>query len=333
MTLSASAGSPFATTTVSPFEDPNTAPDVDADADAAQRATLTVYLPGMFRVQDRRGSYPVVSITGKACHLHCDHCQGQLLTSMLPATSPQALMELGQRFDAKGQPGILISGGCDARGKLPWSEFYEAIATLKATTNLYISVHCGMLTAEEARQLKAAGVDQALIDVVGDDDTYQKIMKLDQGVSHLNTTLEALQLANLPIVPHIVCGLNYGRIQGEPRALVQLRNYQLAQMVFVVLMKLKGVPTNQASPPPPEAVAELIATARHNHPAIPISLGCARPRGQTQLEILALDAGIDRLALPSEEALAHARQMGHQIRFQATCCSVPPVTGTESWEG
>jgi hypothetical protein len=38
--------------------------------------------------------------------------------------------------------------------------------------------------------------------------------------------------------------------------------------------------------------------------------------------MLAIDAGVNRVALPSDEAVEHARGYGLEIRFQATCCSV-----------
>lgn len=251
---------------------------------------------------------------------------------MLPATSPAALIAHGRRLQAAGQLGLLISGGCDPAGRLPWQAYYDAIATIKATTGLYISVHSGLITPEQARQLKAAGVDQALIDVIGDDATFQRIYHLDQGLTRLHAALKALQQAELPIVPHIVCGLNYGRIIAEKKAVALLRDYNPAQIAIVVLMKLKGVPTNQAEPPAAEAVADVIAEARLNHPAVPISLGCARPRGDTHLEFLALEAGVTRMALASPETVARAQSMGLEIHYQDTCCSVAHDIPAAPWE-
>ena len=57
-------------------------------------------------------------------------------------------------------------------------------------------------------------------------------------------------------------------------------------------------------------------------PEAQISLGCARQRGNTVLETLAIDAGVNRLALPSEAALNRARYYGLEVKYQRTCCSV-----------
>ena len=83
--------------------------------------------------------------------------------------------------------------------------------------------------------------------------------------------------------------------------------------------------------PAAEQVADIIAEARIQLPQTPISLGCARQRGNSRLEELAIDAGVNRLALPSEDALARAEAHGLVIQFQPTCCSVPILSTTDSW--
>lgn len=59
-------------------------------------------------------------------------------------------------------------------------------------------------------------------------------------------------------------------------------------------------------------------------PQVPISLGCERPRNMegTELEKLALRAGITRMAVWSQEVLEEASRLGLSPRFQPTCCSV-----------
>jgi uncharacterized radical SAM superfamily protein len=101
-----------------------------------------------------------------------------------------------------------------------------------------------------------------------------------------------------------------------------IAGFDPAQVVIVSLMKLAGTPLEAVDTPKAEDVAEIIAGARLLMPDTLISLGCARQRGDVELEILAIDAGINRIALPSEEALSHAKKRGINIRYQRTCCSV-----------
>ncbi|MFC1819597.1 hypothetical protein ACFLZG_00730, partial [Thermodesulfobacteriota bacterium] len=66
-------------------------------------------------------------------------------------------------------------------------------------------------------------------------------------------------------------------------------------------------------------------------PDVKISLGCARKRGDIRLEVLAIDAGVNSMALPSEEALEHAKRCGLEVRYQRTCCSVSRDLSRDKW--
>lgn len=293
---------------------------------------VTFYLPGMFYLDGVTGKYPALSITGDHCALSCDHCCGKILQSMTPVTTPEALLDTCLRLADSGQHGVLLSGGCDMRGELPWEEFLPTIAQIKARTDLIVSVHCGLVDEGVARGLKGAGVDQALIDVIGDDATFQKIYHVPFGVDRIDSALYALSQAGLPMIPHIVCGINYGEIVGEFQAVDMLSHYNIEQLVFVSLMRIPGTPAAHATPPEAAEVAKVISHARKMLPSTRLSLGCARQRGNIELEKLALEAGVDRMALPSEEAVEHARSLGLTIRFQKTCCSVSQDISHSSWE-
>jgi uncharacterized radical SAM superfamily protein len=283
---------------------------------------ITFYIPGMIRCEGFRGRYQAVSITGDACKLQCEHCRGELLRSMIPATTPGALMDKCLRLAEGGNRGVLISGGCDEKGRLPWDRFLSAIREIKDRTGLLISIHSGLVNDATARNLKEAGVDQALIDVVGDDDTYRSICHVPFGISEIVSSLEALKSAGLEIVPHVVCGLHFGELRGEARALEIISGFEVRQLVIVSVMKINGRSQNRFVMPKAEAVAEVITEARRIMPEVSISLGCARQRGNRRLETLAIDAGVNRMAVPSEEAVEHARSCGLEVKFRATCCSV-----------
>jgi uncharacterized radical SAM superfamily protein len=283
---------------------------------------ITFFLPGMFSYNGLKGLYPAVSITGKACALQCDHCQGKTLEPMIPAQTGDALVETCTRLSERGNLGVLISGGCDRAGRLPWPTFIGAIREVKRKTNLYISIHCGLVDLETAFSLKAAGVDQALLDVIGDDETYRDIYHVDFGVERIAASLDALEKAHLPMVPHIVCGLHHGEMRSERQALAMISRHKVKQVVIVSLMRIPGTPAWRSPPLEVGEVASLIAETRLALPKTEVNLGCARQRGNSRLDVMAVDAGVNRMALPSEEAIARAREYGLEIRFQRTCCSV-----------
>ena len=88
-----------------------------------------------------------------------------------------------------------------------------------------------------ACRLKEAGVDQALIDVIGDDETYQKIYHVPFGITKIAESMEAMQRAGLDIAPHVVCGLYYGEIRGEKQAIRMISQFDVSQVIIVSVMK------------------------------------------------------------------------------------------------
>jgi|GEM_PF-53163 len=285
---------------------------------------VTFYLPGMIRYGNLRGLYPAISLTGDRCELLCEHCKGLLLKPMIPVTTPEALVDKCETLARSGRVGVLLSGGSDREGRLPWEMFYNAISTIKYEIGLFISIHSGFLDRSTAKSLKEAGVDQALIDIMGDEETARDIYHLD-GLRTVINTLENLVSAGIAVVPHIVAGLMYGRMQGEYEALRTIARLRTASLVIVVLTPLKGTPMWGVSPPSPAEIGGLIASARLMMPRVPISLGCERPRteeGQA-MEELAIQAGVTRMAVWSRKTVDLAVSLGLRPRFQPTCCSVP----------
>lgn len=290
---------------------------------------ITFYLPGMFRYNGISGRYPAVSITGERCELMCEHCSGSLLRPMPDVSDPSRLSAICMAYKDAGHHGLLISGGCDRHGRLPWGRFVEAMARAKKETGLYMTVHCGILNREEALLLKEAGVDQALLDVIGDDETYRRIYHADLGIADIVGSMEALSEAGIEIIPHVVCGLFFGRMKSEREALRLIAPFDVPQVVIVSLMPPAG--GGFSSSPSAEEVAEIIAEARLMMPRVRLALGCARKRGGHDMEVLALRAGVNRMAIPSEETVEAALEMGLKPRYQRTCCSVSLDKSAEEW--
>ena len=286
-------------------------------------SNFTFYLPGMIRYGKMRGLYPALSLTGDRCQLLCEHCKGLLLQPMIKAGDPETLITKCLKLAHSGHSGVLLSGGSDLHGRLPWEKFYHAIHKIKTETDLFLSVHSGFLNFNAAVALKEAGVDQALIDIMGDEETAKKIYHLDS-LQKVITSLENLFKSGLDVVPHIVAGLMYGKIHGEYNALHIISRFKPSSLVIVVLTPLKNTPMSSISSPSPIEVARLIATARLMMPKTPISLGCERPRNKEGdiMEKLAIYTGTTRMAVWSKKTLDMAEKLGLKPRFQPTCCSV-----------
>jgi uncharacterized radical SAM superfamily protein len=293
-------------------------------ARAVHGNAFTFYLPGMIRFGRERGRYPALSITGSRCDLLCEHCKGHLLEPMIQVQDPSGLHLVSSRLKKQGALGILLSGGCDSTGKLPWQKYFGAITRSYEETGLFLSAHVGFPDLETCRNLKQAGVSQALMDVMGDSETAARVYHL-KSRDVVVDALESISQSGLSAAPHVVAGLFYGRLRGERNALEIISRYEPDVLVIVVFTPLKGTPMASAVPPSPLDVARLVAEARLLMPEVPIALGCERPRNRQgwMMERLALRAGATRMAVWSDEAVQEALRLGLEPRFQLTCCSVP----------
>ncbi len=283
---------------------------------------ITFYIPGMFYYNGIKGKYPGLSLTGKSCGLNCDHCQGKLLESMIPVENPEELLETAKRLYTNKAVGFLLSGGFDTNHTIPLTCFVPTIRKIKEETNLKISLHCGILDQKICIMLKEAGIDQALIDVIGNDDTIKNVYKTDKKVGDIITTIKNLLNAQIPVIPHIVVGLNYGKISGEYRAIELIKDFPVHTLVFVSLMPIPSTPMENIKTPTAEEIARLIINARFKMPDVSIALGCARKRGYKDIDLWAIECGVNRIALPAVEAVAKAKEYNLFIEWQKTCCSL-----------
>ena len=296
---------------------------------------LTFYHPGMINREGEYGRYQAISITGDRCGLGCDHCRSKLLEPMIHATTPETLLRTCRKLDTRGDLGVLLSGGCDRRGRLPWGRFLSAIREVKDSTGLLVSVHAGMVDRDTARGLKEAGVDQALMDVIANDATIGQVYHGDYGVADIRRSLDLLSRAGLPLVPHIIVGLGEWPLFDELEAIAMIEDLEPPPQAVVVVsfMPLPGTPMARTPPPHALDIARILAVARLRMPDTRLLLGCARDRGDTRIERAALLCGINGIVLPSDAAVRDAKAYEYETTWVQTCCSVPPPGGSRPGKG
>jgi len=267
--------------------------------------------------------FPTISVTGGDCALKCKHCGAKVLETMYPVTLPVELFELCRKLKLFGASGCLISGGCLPDGSVPISKFVEAIGRIRHELGLTILVHTGVVDVATARALKQNGVDSALIDVIGSDDTIKEIYNLNVTVNDYASSLKALDEAGLPYVPHVIVGLHYGKLRGELQALRMIQEHNPSALVIIAFMPIPATEMQNVKPPMPLDIARVIAVARLMFPQKPLVLGCMRPKGKHRIEtdVLALKAGVDAIAFPAEEATRFAEENGYRVVFSSFCCS------------
>ena len=267
--------------------------------------------------------FPTISVTGKGCGLKCKHCGGRVLETMYPAETPGKLFELCAQLKRNGALGCLISGGCLPDGTVPLARFVEAIGKVKHELGLTVFVHTGIVDYKTAEALKRAHVDGALIDIIGSDETINEIYKLNVTVKDYENSLQALHEADIAFVPHVIVGLHYGKLRGELHALEMVSKYEPSAVVVIALMPIRGTEMSNVKPPEPLDIAKVIAAARLMLPTTPIALGCMRPRGKhrARTDVLAIKAGVNAIAFPTEDAVRFAESQGCVAVFSSLCCA------------
>ncbi len=269
--------------------------------------------------------FPVISITGSGCALNCKHCGRRYLEHMRPCLTPDTLFTTCVELAANGARGLLISGGYNNEGYVPFEPFLDAIERVKRETGLFISAHTGLVPSWLARELGRAGIDLADFDLIGDDETIKLVLGIDRTVEDYRNSMKALKRSLPHVAPHICIGLHAGGIKGERKALELAAEINPQSLVMLVLVPTPETDFEHVVGPSPEAVGEIIAEARLKLPETTLALGCMRPRDseRVEFEFQALSSGIDRVELPSEQTLEAARRIGLNIRKLDTCCAVP----------
>ena len=267
--------------------------------------------------------FPTVSLTGTACALNCRHCGGKVLQTMHPASTPEKLFEVAVKLKRNGALGCLLSGGCLPDGAVPLKQFIPTIEKIKRELGLTVFVHTGIIDSYTAVSLKNACVDAALIDIIGSDETIKKICNLNVTVKDYVNSLKALQEAGLNFVPHVIVGVHDGKLKGELNALKIIASVKPSAVVVIAFMPIHGTAMAKVKPPQPAEIAKVTATARLMFPRTPLVLGCVRPKGKHRAEtdVLALKAGVDAIAFPSEEAVKYAENHGYAFSFSPYCCA------------
>lgn len=296
--------------------------------------SMEFYAPGLkrwesseWKPQNPRNFLPV-SVTGTACALKCDHCfsdkGAKVLEGMISVGAGEDLFGLAHRLRAQGSRGLLLSGGSTRSGGVPLIPHLRHVPRIREELGMKVIVHSGVVHPALAEALAEAEVDGVMLDIIGAEETIREVYHLDLTPDDFERALELLAERGLRIIPHIVCGLHYGRFLGEYAALDMIARYPVSTMIIVVLVPLIGTAMADLPPPPVADVIEFMAAARTTLPATPVNLGCARPMGDMKAELdrAAIDHGLNGIAYPADGMIDYARSKGLDPKLYEYCCSL-----------
>ena len=272
-----------------------------------------------------KNSFPAFSVTAGGCALMCDHCQAKILEPMIPATNPEMLeRKVRELVAAQDLQGFLLSGGSTKRNEIRYERYLPVVERLKREfPHLKVAIHSALLDAPRAKAMEAAGVDTVMMDVIGAQETIRDVYHLDRPVDDFESTLAALCATKMEVVPHIVIGLHYGRILGEPNALDIVSRHAVHSLVLVVIMPFYAKPGTFATPATSD-VGRIFLEARKRIADRQVLLGCARPPGMHRrvTDAYAVMAGLDGIAFPADGTLAVAHAIGRPAEQAHACCSI-----------
>ncbi len=272
-----------------------------------------------------KNSFPAFSITAAGCALMCDHCEARILEPMIPTVKPEILdREVRRMIIEEDLQGFLLSGGSNKRNEINYSRFYPVIEKLKRDfPQLRVAIHTALTDEAGAKEMEAAGVDTAMLDVIGAQETIRDVYHLDRPVDDFEETLAAICATSMQVSPHIVIGLHYGRILGEENALDIIARHGVQALVLVVIMPFYAKPGTFETPSTTD-VGRIFMAARKKLHDRQVLLGCARPPGMHKrvTDAYAVMAGLDGIAFPADGAVSVADAIGRPFHQAHACCSI-----------
>lgn len=272
-----------------------------------------------------RNAWPAISITGGDCKLNCDHCRAKILEPMIPARSPEDLWRVVNGIVADGAGGMLLTGGSNHRNEVEYDAYYPVIRRIKDEfSGFRIAMHTALVDAAIAGRMADAGIDAAMMDVIGSQDTITQVYHLRRTTDDFERALEALTATSMKVVPHIVVGLHYGQLLGEWNALEIVARHRPSALVLVVVMPTYANELRPFVTPDAHEVGQFFLDAREQLPELPLLLGCARPAGSVKrvIDAYAVMAGVNGMAHPSDGMVELAARLDRRVRVTASCCSI-----------
>jgi len=322
--------------------DRNLHPNNKGTKDNKDKKVLTFAVPGWKAYindyyTNSPDSFLNISITAQECSLKCQHCRGELLKGMSAAADSKKLVELVEKYINRTRnnskntgngslKGMLISGGFDLEGKLPVGNILSGVRELKSKYPfLTIYIHAGFLDEDEAAALKNSGADAVLVNLIGSQKAIREVYNLkDRTYGDYLDTIRLLKGHGLKVSPHIIIGLENGKLSNEFRTVKDALALGVDSLVFVILKKASRNVDFTSSKVPHNDIIRLVKYARGLSGDVLLSFGCAKPPGRNRylLEIGLIKAGIDSMAFPAEETIRFAVENKIAHTFVEKCCAI-----------
>jgi lipoyl synthase len=243
----------------------------------------------------------------------------------MPARTPEDLWRVVNGIIEEGAQGMLLTGGSNHQNQVEYDAYYSTIRRIKDEfPGFKIALHTALVDDDIALSMEQSGIDAAMMDVIGAQDTITQVYHLRRSVDDFEATLESLVATKMKVVPHIVIGLHYGRLLGEWNALEMIQRHLPDAVVLVVVMPFYAPESRPFETPDSHAVGRFFMDARKALPQTPLLLGCARPAGmaKSQIDSYAVMAGLNGIAHPADGSVELAARLDRRVKVTPACCSI-----------
>ncbi len=334
--------------------------------------------------KNKPNSFLNISLTGPNCQLLCKHCKGLLLKDMidisyfdmfnsnirLQDTKNNSLKKQGVKeikYLNQYIKGVLFSGGFDKNGQLPLDnntiekiKYIQKNIKTKINKDAKFYMHLGFISQEQVQTLKQLDLDGVFVNVIFDEYVIRNIYNLkDKTAKDFYENIKILKKINLKVSPHIIIGLNEGKINKEFETIEKLSELNIDSIVFAVAKNLykthnftsfstalninKQDFTNENTDEKQayqnlnlinkqfnlinqyiSRIIEIFNYAKKTLPSVSITLGCARPPGifSENLEIKLLKNAINVISFPSDNTIQYAIDKKYDFKFEELCCAL-----------
>jgi len=142
--------------------------------------------------------------------------------------------------------------------------------------------------------------DVVSLDLVGSDRVIEEVYGVKKSVYFILDLLKELKENGLKTVVHITAGLEEGNIKSEFQAIDLLSGYYPDNVVFNVLIPVKGTFYENVLPPALLEVKALFEYSRKMSGDTEFFLGCMVPGGKYResLQFMAFEQGFSRIVQP-----------------------------------
>jgi biotin synthase len=275
----------------------------------------------------------LLSIKTGACPEDCAYCPQSLRFDT--GLEPQELMEIDavreRARSARDSGATRFCMGAAYRSPKP-KDLHKVLAMIAAVKSLGLETCAtlGMLTAEQARQLKSAGLDYYNHNLDTSRGYYEKIITTRTYQDRLDT-LQAVRDAGM----NVCCGGIVG--MGEaPQDRAQLLHTLATLAVHPesvpinLLVRVAGTPLADSAPLDPFEFVRTVAVARILMPRSHVRLSAGRGEMSDELQALCFMAGAnslfygEKLLTTGNPDTAHDRRLFERLKLVAEPAAAPP---------